>query len=48
MVGGLDPTEESDGSITVRLLDDAAEPKEIRFSSYYDTIDVVKEHQYTA
>ena len=46
MTGGLDPTEEYDGSITVRLLDDNSRTEEIRCSSYYDAIDVVKEHQY--
>lgn len=46
MAGGLDPTEEYDGSITVRLLDDSAETEVIRCTSYYDAIDVVKEHQY--
>ncbi len=47
MPGGLDPTEEYDGSITVRLLDDDAEAREIRCSSYYDVIDIVDEHQYS-
>jgi len=46
MADGLDPTEEYDGSITVRLLDDSSGTEEIRCSSYYDAIDVVKEHQY--
>lgn len=45
MPGGLDPTEEYDGSITVRLLDDSAKPEEIRCSSYWEAIDAVKEHQ---
>ena len=47
MAGGLDPTEEVDGSITVRLLDDSTESKQIRCSSYPDAIDVIKEHQYS-
>lgn len=42
MTGGLDPTEKYDGSVTVRLLDDTAETREIRCSSYEDAIDVVE------
>lgn len=45
MAGGLDPTEEYDGSITVRLLDDVDDTEEIRCGSYYDAIDVVRDHQ---
>lgn len=45
MAGGLEPTEEYDGAITVRLLDDSAETTTVRCSSYYDAIDVVKERQ---
>lgn len=46
MPGGLDPTEEYDGSIRVRLLDDTGGTDEIACSSYYEAIDVVKERQY--
>ncbi|OIB58092.1 hypothetical protein [Natrialba sp. SSL1] len=46
MTGGLEPTEEYDGSITVRLLDDAAGTKEHRCGSYEDAITVVKANQY--
>lgn len=47
MTTGLDPTEEYDGSITVRLLDDQSEVEEINCSSYEDAIEVVKENQYS-
>lgn len=46
MAGGLDPTEEYDGSITVRLLDDSTGTEEIRCSSYHDAITVVNDLQY--
>lgn len=46
MSGGLDPTEEYDGSIRVKLLDDDTGTEVIRCSSYYEAIDIVKEHQY--
>ncbi|WP_083866564.1 hypothetical protein [Natronococcus occultus] len=47
MTTGLDPTEEYDGSITVRLLDDQSGVEEINCSSYEDAIEVVKENQYS-
>ncbi|ELY77962.1 hypothetical protein [Natrinema gari] len=43
MTNGLEPTEEYDGSIVVRLLDDQAGREEIRCPSYEDAIAVVKE-----
>ncbi len=46
MTDRLDPTEEYDGSITVRLLDDTAETRQIQCTSYYDAIDAVKNHQH--
>ncbi|ADB62254.1 hypothetical protein Htur_3391 [Haloterrigena turkmenica DSM 5511] len=46
MTHGLEPTEEYDGSITVRLLDDESGTEEIRCSSYEDAIDRVKECQH--
>jgi hypothetical protein len=42
MTHGLEPTEESDGSVIVRLLDDRAGREEIRCQSYEEAIDVVK------
>lgn len=47
MTGGLEPTEEFDGSVTVRLLDDGDETRTIRCGSYPDAIGVVKDHQRT-
>lgn len=47
MTHGLDPTEEYDGSITVRLLNDDAGTEEIACSSYEDAIDLVKTHQHS-
>lgn len=47
MAHGLDPTEEYDGSITVRLLDDRTGTEEIRCSSYERAIELVKEHQHS-
>ena len=46
MTDGLDPTEEYDGSITVRLLDDTAETRQIRCDSYSEAINAVREHQH--
>lgn len=46
MADGLDPTEEYDGSIRVRLLDDDTGTDVIQCASYYEAIDVVKEHQH--
>lgn len=45
MTGGLEPTEEVDGSVTVRLLDDGDETRTIRCDSYPDAIEVVKDHE---
>lgn len=39
---GLEPTEEYDGSIVVRLLDDRSGREEIRCASYEDAISAVK------
>ena len=47
MTSGLDPTEEYDGSITVRLLDDEIGTEDITCSSYQEAIEVVKDHQYS-
>ena len=47
MTRGLEPTEEYDGSITVRLLDDESGTEDIRCSSFEDAIERVKEHQYS-
>lgn len=47
MTAGLDPTEEYDGSITVRLLDDHAGTEQINCSSYDEAIEIVKENQYS-
>ncbi|QLK24979.1 hypothetical protein HYG81_12780 [Natrinema zhouii] len=43
MTRGLEPTEEYDGSVTVRLLDDRTGREEIRCTSYEDAIAVIKE-----
>ncbi|QLG50210.1 hypothetical protein [Natrinema halophilum] len=45
MVGGLDPTEECDGSVRVRLLDDDTGTEIIRCDSYDEAIDAVEEHR---
>ncbi|SDR05670.1 hypothetical protein [Natronobacterium texcoconense] len=47
MARGLDPTEEYDGSITVRLLDDETGTEDISCPSYEDAIEVVKENRYS-
>ncbi len=47
MTSGLDPTEEYDGSIRVRLLDDDSETEERSCNSYEAAIEVVKEHQHS-
>ncbi len=47
MTGGLDPTEEYDGSIRVRLLDDKSGTEVLSCNSYEDAIGVVKENQYS-
>lgn len=47
MADELDPTEEYDGSITVRLLNDTDDPEEIQCASYYDAIDIVEERQHS-
>ncbi|MGQ3411638.1 hypothetical protein ACT4ML_05185 [Natrinema sp. LN54] len=44
MTRGLEPTEEYDGSIVVRLLDDQSGTERVRCPSYEDAIAVVKEH----
>ncbi|SER50192.1 hypothetical protein [Natrinema salaciae] len=44
MTNGLEPTEEYDGSVTVRLLDDQRGREAIRCASYEDAIAVVKEN----
>ncbi|WP_027119243.1 hypothetical protein [Natronorubrum tibetense] len=47
MTHGLEPTEEYDGSITVRLLDDDAETEEIDCASYERAIELVRERQHS-
>ncbi|MDQ2051031.1 hypothetical protein RBH26_11120 [Natronolimnohabitans sp. A-GB9] len=47
MSDGLEPTEEYDGSITVRLLDDRAGREEIRCSSYERAIEHVKTREHS-
>lgn len=42
MSHGLEPTEEYDGSLTVRLLDDQSGTETVRCESYEDAIAVVK------
>lgn len=42
MANGLEPTEEYDGSITVRLYDDDGGREQIRCGSYEEAIEVVK------
>ncbi|WP_226480995.1 hypothetical protein [Natrinema amylolyticum] len=42
MTDGLEPTEETDGSIVVRLLDDETGREKVRCASYEDAISVVK------
>jgi hypothetical protein len=46
MSRGLEPTEEYDGSITVRLATDSGERDQIRCASYTEAISVVKDHQH--
>ena len=46
MVHGLEPTEEYDGSITVRLLDDDAGTETARCSSYEEAIELVKAREH--
>ena len=43
MTAGLEPTEEYDGRITVRLLDDDAGAESVRCSSYERAIQVVRD-----
>lgn len=45
MTRGLEPTEEYDGSITVRLLNDRDDTENLRCSSYEEAIGRVKEHR---
>ena len=45
MSHGLDPTEEYDGSITVRLLEDGSGTEDVSCSSYADAIEVVRERE---
>lgn len=47
MTHGLEPTEEYDGSITVRLLDDESGTEDIRCSSYEEAIELVKVNQHS-
>ena len=47
MARDLDPTEEYDGRITVRLLDDIEGTETIKCASFEEAIEVVKEHQYS-
>lgn len=47
MAPGLDPTEEYDGSITVRLLDDQTGTEQISCRSYEEAIEIVKENQHS-
>jgi hypothetical protein len=42
MAGGLDPTEEYDGRVTVRILDDSGTRDKITCSSYEEAISIVK------
>ncbi|MFO8116142.1 MAG: hypothetical protein R6U01_12450 [Halorubrum sp.] len=46
MTEGLQPTEEYDGGLRVKLLDDDAGIREIPCSSYTDAIAVVKDRRY--
>ena len=46
MTHGLEPTEEYDGAIRVRLLDDRSGTEEIRCGSYESAIERVREHQH--
>lgn len=46
MTDGLQPTEEYDGRLRVKLLDDGNGSQEIPCSSYTEAIDLVKDHQY--
>lgn len=47
MTHGLEPTEEYDGSIVVRLLDDKNGREEIRCQSYEDAIAAVKANRHS-
>ncbi|WP_121744655.1 hypothetical protein [Natronorubrum halophilum] len=47
MTHGLEPTEEYDGSITVRLLDDDAGMEEFDCSSYERAIELVRANQHS-
>jgi hypothetical protein len=42
MAGGPTPTEEYDGTITVRVLHDRADDERFRCSSYHDAIETVR------
>ena len=46
MTNHLEPTEEYDGRIRVKLLDDHADTRVIPCSSYTEAITLVKEHQH--
>ena len=46
MTGGLEPTEEYDGRLRVKLLDDGDGGQEIPCSSYTEAIGLVKDHQF--
>ena len=45
MVRGLEPTEQYDGSITVRTFDDDGSRERIRCASYEEAIDVAKDER---
>src|SRR6056297_2924368 len=47
MGDGLEPTETSNGTITVRLLDDTAGTRQIQCSSFTEAIDKVRVHEQT-
>ena len=47
MTDGLNPTEEYDGRITVRLLDDSGDDERILCSSFEEAISIVKKNQQT-
>lgn len=47
MSNGLEPTEEYDGQITVRLLNDHTDNEVMSCSSFREAIETVKERQYS-
>lgn len=46
MPPGIEPTEEYDGSITVRLLDDPNERRDVSCSGFPEAAELVREYQY--